>query len=509
MPPLGLADSPAVRHVSVLTAALAAALALGLTLGDPAMAAVSTKTATPTVTGPITGGGGKPILVGASPSPASGYVAEEFFLEGTATSYDAVGTLARNGKWNVKPADTAPFATRIVVYRPASEDAFSGTVFVEWLNVTAGFDTSASWTASHTQIIRSGAAWVGVSAQAAGIQGDGESATAAIPSGGLKVNDPERYADLEHPGDAFSYDIFSQTGVASRNKVEPHPIGDLSVERVIALGESQSAFRMVTYINAVHPLARVFDGFLVYSRGGSGAALGASEGAGSRDPGMPEAAFIRADVDVPVLMFETETDLIRLGYLAARQRDTKRIRLWEVAGTSHADAYTAPLGFGDDDDGTVEAQLLDVRAITGGPLGCTAPINAGPMFAVLNAAVFQLERWVRNGTVPPKAPRLAITPDDEIARDEHGIAEGGIRTPQVDVPIATVTGEPGAGENLCFLFGRTVPFDDAMLAELYPAHADYVDAFNASADKAVNAGFWMEVDAEQFKTAAALLPIPG
>ncbi|MSO77980.1 MAG: hypothetical protein EXQ79_00045 [Acidimicrobiia bacterium] len=462
----------------------------------------------PTAAGPITGGGGKPILVAASLNPAAGYVGEEFFLDGTATSFDAVGKLARNGKWKVKPADTAPFATRIVVYRPASADDFSGTVFVEWLNVTAGFDTGAAWTASHTQIIRSGAAWVGVSAQSAGIQGDGESATAAIPSGGLKVADAARYADLDHPGDAFSYDIFSQTGVAVRTGDEPKPLGDLVVERVIAMGESQSAFRMVTYINAVHPRTHVFDGFLVYSRGGSAAGFTESKGSGTRD-GMPEGALIRADVDVPVLMFETETDLTLLGYLAARQRDTKQIRLWEVAGTSHADAYTAPLGFGDADDGTVEAQLLDVRAITGGPLGCTAPINAGPMFAVLNAAVFQLERWVRDGTAPPRSPRMAITSDDEIARDEHGNAKGGIRTPQVDVPIATLTGQPGKGERLCVLFGRTLPFDDAKLVELYPAHADYAEAFNASADAAVEAGFWMEIDAEQFKAAAANLPMPG
>ena len=39
------------------------------------------------------------------------------------------------------------------------------------------------------------------------------------------------------------------------------------VDTVIADGESQSAGRMVTYINAVRPTTDVFDGFLVHSRG--------------------------------------------------------------------------------------------------------------------------------------------------------------------------------------------------------------------------------------------------
>ncbi len=44
-------------------------------------------------------------------------------------------------------------------------------------------------------------------------------------------------------------------------------------ERLIAAGESQSAGRIATYIDAVHPLVEVYDGFVVHSRGAGGAAL--------------------------------------------------------------------------------------------------------------------------------------------------------------------------------------------------------------------------------------------
>ena len=44
-------------------------------------------------------------------------------------------------------------------------------------------------------------------------------------------------------------------------------------EHVVAVGESQSAFFLTTYVNAVDPLDRVYDGFLVHSRFGPAAPL--------------------------------------------------------------------------------------------------------------------------------------------------------------------------------------------------------------------------------------------
>ena len=108
-----------------------------------------------------------------------------------------------------------------------------------------------------------------------------------------------------------------------------------------------------------------------------------------------------------------------------------------------------------------------------------------------------------------QAPRLQTTRNGKnIARDDHGNALGGIRTPLVDVPIAANTGERNGGGSFCVIFGRTVPFDAETLAGLYPTHDDYVQSFDAATDKAVKAGFLMKADAEQFKDAAASLPIP-
>ncbi len=50
---------------------------------------------------------------------------------------------------------------------------FNGTVVVEWLNVSGGGDGSPDWFFLHRHLMREGVAWVGVSAQKAGIDGGG------------------------------------------------------------------------------------------------------------------------------------------------------------------------------------------------------------------------------------------------------------------------------------------------------------------------------------------------
>jgi hypothetical protein len=458
---------------------------------------------TPTVSGPVTGGTGVS-LIGADATGA-GYVQEEFFLEGEASAYEAVGQLRANGRWRVEEAETAPFKTRLVVWRPADLADFNGTVFVEWFNVSAGFDNGVDWLMGHNQIIREHAAWVGVSAQAVGVEG-GVELDVPIRLPPLKVADPERYATLEHPGDAFSYDIFTQAGVAVRGDADGvDPFDGHDVDHVIATGESQSATRLATYVNAVYPLAKVYDGFLIHSRRGEPSPLG-DQTLGEDDPDVPNDVRIRGDVEDPVLTFQTESDLVLLDFTPARQPDSRRFRLWEVAGTAHVDAYVGGLSQGDLGDGSAEATLLDPANASGGPLGCAEPINAGGQHAVFEAALAALDAWVRDGTSPPRAPRMKTAgrgPDATIERDDMGIARGGVRTPIVDVPLAANDGEENPGGGTCGLFGRTRPFDAATLAELYPnGHDQYVERFDQAADQTVEAGFWLEPEAESYKAAA-------
>lgn len=462
------------------------------------------------ITGPVDGGAGI-----YRPQPAvpvsEGYVEEEFFIDGQAVAYEAAGELPDDGAWSVAPGDAdGEYRTRVIVRRPPEED-FSGTVIVEWLNVTA-VEASPDWAYISEEVGREGHAYVSVSTQEQGIEGTDtlmdvtvDSAAAAetgaegsADSSGLVNIDPERYATLTHPGDEYALDIFSQVGRALTEESELL-LGGLEPEQVIGTGESQSAFYLTTYANAVHPLVGVYDGFMIHSRGAGSAPVDGQldrdiDEADEADEAVVEqGVLIRTDLDVPVFIFEAETDLTLLGYANARQPDTELIRTWEVAGTAHADAH-------------------QFRALLGGPrdptiaslIGCDDPINTGPHHETYQAAMNHLVAWAAGGPPPPEGSRLELEDGDAvvIARDDNGIALGGVRNPLVDVPTAALTGEPPAEATIetfdvCTVFGTTTSFDQAKLIELHGSADQYLEAFTASANEAVAAGFLLQADADE------------
>ncbi len=487
--------------MSVRSVIVAVLTVLAVTAVTPAGAATSSAPAA-TIEGPIAGA---PALAATNFDLASvGYEQAEYFFSGTATAYTSATPLSTDGKWTVTPGPTAPYKTRMVVYRPTDPKQFNGTVIVEWNNVSAGLDSAPIWLVAHDELIRDGYAWVGVSAQQVGVEGGSR---AVVPNLDLKHADPARYGTLAHPGDSFSYDIYTQAGRAVRSKTSD-VLGGLVPKRVIAAGESQSAFRMTTYIDAVEPLTKgVYDGYLVYSRGDDGAAL--SQAPLPAIP-APSPTLIRTDLTVPVMTFTTETDLISLGYLGARQPDTKKFRNWEVAGTSHADSYTLSVSGTDTGGPEGDAQLFGTMLqppsnVYGGVITCNSPYNTGPMTYVLRASIDALNTWIARGAVPPKAPRLQVTGDPEapFALDADGNVKGGIRTPHVDAPVATLSGLGQSGTSFCGIFGTTKPFDAATLAARYSSHPAFVKAWNAATDKAVKAGFVVTADAAGIKAAAA------
>ncbi|HXQ43165.1 MAG TPA: alpha/beta hydrolase domain-containing protein [Acidimicrobiales bacterium] len=491
----------AVGMVSVAVVAAAALRPTTASATPPGLPVLAPSTVpTPAVTGPITGPG-RPSIISTSFDLADvGYREAEYFISGTASRYGLKGTAPADGRWTVTRGTTARYKTRLLVYRPSDPRRFNGTVVVEWLNESAGADTAPDWIGDHTQLIRQGFAWVGVSAQALGVNGG----TGVLGAGGagLKKTNPPRYGTLRHPGDAYSYDIFSQAAQAIRHRGRVSVLGGLRPKALIADGESQSAFFLTTYIDAVAPLAHVFNGYLVHSRWGGGTSLSGSLALGAHEP-------FRTDLGVPVLAFETETDLVA-GYAGDRQPDNRWFRDWEVAGTSHADDYLSLIGMSDDGRSNVAGAIVtDDTPLT--IIGCTAPPNSGPQHWVLDAAISALDGWVRTGTAPPHAPRLDLTPgaSPTIRRDALGNALGGIRTPELDAPIATLTGTavPGQSET-CSLFGSTTPFDRATLTSLYPTHADYVSSFDAATRRAVKAGFILPADASQIEAAAAASSVP-
>lgn len=425
--------------------------------------------------------------LGAPDLAAAGYAERELQVTASARSYrSATPALPADGRFQLVEGDPAEAVTRIVVRRPTSRGAFSGTVVIEWLNVSSGADAAPGYGFLGAEVVRRGHVWVGLSAQKAGI----ESAPALVPIEGgfelvgLRQADAERYGSLHHPGDAHAHDLFTQVARSFRDPGHPgNPLADLDVAQVLAIGESQSAYALTTHANGVQPIEGAIDGFLIHSRGGPAAPLDGPDGcidleAGRRGP----AVAIRDDLDVPVLVLVTETDVLgHLEYLPARQPDTDRFRAWEIAGTAHAD----------------RSLLGDFEEI----LGCPGPVNRGQQRFVVRAALRWLDQWAQDPDVePPIRPPLAVVHDDATEADAYELDDvgnvlGGVRTPCVDVPAERLSGLAAPGANrACMLFGQTLPIPAAALRARYRSVDDYLVRYELATDDAIAAGFVLAED---------------
>jgi hypothetical protein len=486
----------AMQRVRISIAAGLAGLSLGL--------------AAPACTAPkVTPVAGAPFLgLGAFDLKALGYTVEEFFIAGPASSYKLVGEAAADGRWQAAPSGTADYATRIVVVRPTDPKRFNSAVAVEWLNVTGGVDAAPDWSYEHREMLRRGYAYVGVSAQKVGVEG-GPSMGGGVGGGALKKAYPDRYGPLHHPGDVFAFDIFSDAGRVVRSG---GVLGPLKARRVLAIGESQSAVFLTTYVNAIDPLAKVYDGFLIHSRFGSAPlpeAAGMRPAAGA--PRAPDGVWLRTDLRAPVLTLISETDLIGsglAGFWAARQPDNSKLRIWEMAGTSHADNYIFIVSGSDSGKASIETLAAGWKPTTTLIVGKMAkPINAAPQHHyVASSALAHLDAWVRTGRAPPVAPRLQITQatPPKLVLDDLGNAKGGIRSPWMDAPTSTFSGFGNSGGAFAFLLGTTEPFDAATLKRLYPGgRADYLRRFDAELAKMAKAGFILPEDTAEARALAA------
>ena len=527
--------------------ALAGSLAIPMLTSVPGAAAsvrprpvlvterASASATTPTVTEIPPGSGSHGYPYDAVPATASfpgaptidlasyGYAEREFQLSGTTNTYNESGIWGPNGRWNVSVASSGvPYTTRLLVRYPTDPAKFNGTVVVEWLNDTTGGDQDPVWSEIYQQVLAQGYAYVGVTAQTAGMNE-------------LKAWDTQRYGALGDTGDGQSYDIFTQAAQAVRAD-SATLLGGLTPRQLIGAGDSQSAFRVVSYVNAIQPLSHAFDGFLAVGRSVLAAPIG-----GGLVSFLPFPALIRTDNTTPFIQLNTEGDIQELGAALSRQPDNSYLRTWELAGAAHIDLH----------EGLYEANTIDrespqltapqcVLGVVAN--GATQPDNMG-VYELEDAALAALRNWIAAGTQPPHSDQIATTPLFNIVeRDQYGNALGGIRLPDIQVPAETYSAlnfsqpsqeslSPGQllstlesifttletgeitdttlrDEGLCLLEGYYQPFSTATLRALYPTHAGYVAAYTAAAASDLSAGFLTQADYDASVAAAQASSIP-
>lgn len=409
---------------------------------------------------------------------AFGFTEEEFVIEGKANAYDINFSLSDLTKYfNTYPltrnasvvSTDHPYRTRMMVYRPTDPAKFNGTVIVEWVNASNTWDTPIHWFEQKNMILRDGYAYVWISNQNMTISG----------VNGLKAWSPARYGTLDvsnggkFSAEELSWDIFSQTAKAVRTDAKV--MGGLAVKKVLAVGESQSAMRLSIYLNSYHPLTgNIYDGALVTSSG----------------------VVQRTDLSIPIIKILTESELTQptTNETTILQADTDLYKTWLVTGSTHTNLTSY-----------LPRAAQYVRDFNGKTIndGCSVGQNSRvPLSYVYNAAIVRLQEYLDKGSPLPTSPAMQITASataPSVARDSDGNALGGIRLPDIAVPVALNSGVSTGVNNgaACDgLLGAHVPFTKARLDSLYPTHAEYVSKVTSAANQAVADGFMLQKDAQ-------------
>jgi Alpha/beta hydrolase domain len=465
------------------------------------------------------------------PLSEDGYAEREFTMSGTANIFRENGNEGcvffcstawnSSGEWKVAVSQAnVPYTTRLLIRYPTNPAKFNGTVVFEWLNDTTGGDQDPVWAELYHELVNNGYAYVGVTAQRPGMKD-------------LATWDPERYGSLGDSNDGESYEIFTQA--ANVVKADSATLlGGLTPKVLIGAGDSQSAFRVDTYVNAIQPVSHAFNGFLAIGRSAVTAPIG--EGLISTSP-FP--ALIRTNSTTPFIQLNTQGDIEELDAAAARQPDNNYLRTWELAGASHIDAHEAAY---ETETIAHEEPNVEVPSCTfGTPIEGTGTALDGhnqtdnmPLFEVEDAALAALQKWITSGTQPAHSPQISALPGlfdlyYLVSKNKYGIAEGGIHMPDAQVPVEDysainfanvneedlsqtaiqseledvfttletggISNEALRDEGLCLLSGYFTDLPSSTLTSLYPTTASYASKFAAAAKAEVAAGFMTEEDA--------------
>ncbi|KAL6818529.1 hypothetical protein GGI42DRAFT_338283 [Trichoderma sp. SZMC 28013] len=423
----------------------------------------------PTVEGPISGGQrGYPFASYYGNIDEIGYIEEEFFLTGNATEYEPVGDLSLDGKWNLKPTKSSYYKTRIIVRRPKNHSRFSGVALLEWINVSFGYEVTFGGDAPG--LYENASVYVLVSAQRVGISG------LNIPNPqGLHQWDSDRYGSLTIPNDTVSYDIYTQAARLIKSpQGQAKVLGGLSPDIVVAVGGSQSGSRVLAYTNGIQPLSNVFDATMPLLSASQAATFSTDHTlTGEQAPTV--SAMVRTDLQIPVFMINSELEASYTILFGTRQPDTSKFRYWEVAGASHVNVpLYENLLLTLNRDGVEPPEQLSLH---------WSQVNWLP---VVDAAFRLLPAWIKHHNAPSKMPLIegylnGTTPILNRASDGNVI--GGVRLPEITVPIAKYVGLVGTGLN-----GATIPYDEAKLKELYQTPEEYVKRVREASVQAYDRG---------------------
>lgn len=403
----------------------------------------------------------------------AGFHEEEYLLSGTGsifTTGDDGPVVSRGG---------VPFTVRLQVVRPTDPADFNGVVHLSGMHPFLG---AMQWERYAHAVLSTGAIFVAV-----GTGTDARSRAQSTPEWPIAAPwvtrwfDSDRYRDLEWPDDdGLQWAVYSQTARMIRDR-SSGLLPDLDVQRLYSSGWSHLGSFQRTFVNeGFHDLARREDGAPLID----GYVIGISSA--WQQPGLlpinssaPVAPIGDArrrlrPVDVPVieLLSQHEGQANNAPRTADVDQGPGRHRLYEVAGTSHQD-----LGVPVERSSRVQlARRHHPAAAPEAPQDF--PDTDVPMRLFFAAVLENLDAWVTEGTPPPPSACLEFDAAGRVAVDDLGNPRGGIRSVELDVPLARY-GEPSKHWDSTpgnhFIPMQRIPLAPAELARLYPGgREDYL-----------------------------------
>jgi hypothetical protein len=436
------------------------------------------------------------------------YVEEEFFVSGTANVYGPESSRPlESGEeiYTLKPLSTrlradVPYKTRALVIHPRQVSQFSGVVHaVPFHNLNAQASVER-------HVLRNGHAWVGIEVCSGTRFGPEE-----IPSGGianLHRFNPDRYRGLAINGgepsdwgqltpgalgkafetinfgtqgpemDVFTQELYRSYGqgpdiffdvVRGLRSEDGSVLPGFPVRRIYTSGSSGATLilrPLIEYHHDKHTLALggpPIDGYLIM--------------VGNIPTNRPSGAVLA--------IFQSEAEAERQGTEPLPQdTDNPRFRYYELAGTGHMISVSPPTLLETSGVLPPGIQGLNQREVSH-EYEPYDKFNAPIVWALWN----DMYQWVDKGIPMPRADPISRDPGaaDAIARDEHGNALGGVRTPWVDVPDATYVARMSKGNPLRAGMKR---FTDGQMNELYASREEYERRVRAKLEEMIG-GRWL------------------
>lgn len=437
---------------------------------------------------------------------AYGYVEEEYFVSGTANVYEEI-----DDEMKIKHVDQA-YKNRIFVRKPSDARKFSGRVFIDIYNASNGYDIEDIWRRSYDYYMNNGDIYIGVTAKPINVLS-------------LKNFDFERYhtlnwsaaepapqpsavnANMSIPGteEGLVWDILSQLGTLVRKNNAPF-LADYPVDYLYLTGQSQSGMYLNTYTyyfdqylvdSEAKPL---FDGYLNAVGAGVMRALNQIEG-----ENKPFATRLQKHrpLNVPMIFLSAHGDIELFGAFKTstealvEEKPEDNTRHYEVASAPHTDPASPLIP-----NNSEIVKTNHPPKILDGEYNYT--VNDIQLAYYINSAIEMLHQWAANGILPPASSLIERDEEGNAVLDEHGNGVGGVRSPYIDVPLATYYANARAtadqvNQTVGNVNGSMEYFSKDKLSELYQSEEHYLETFYKAVDQQVEDKLLQPFDAESMK----------